>query len=193
MRITLKKGAYAPEVIPNTEGYFLKTPKDVRISPRGGTAWIRTGVRFELQPNTVGILTSMCGENVIMSAPSDKFVFMGDTGAIELGLCNDGKELIEIKSGGIIAQFIILPLTMKEQKQMLKDISKTDARLKSIIYHLQEAKKLIWAYNDGKLRSKWGMLDFSFFLIRDAIYEAKRNYAEFKKLVKKNGFGSTGK
>ena len=65
MKIKLDKGAYMPERAHATDaGADLRAPHDAIVEARGSVV-IDTGVHIELPPNTVGMLKSKSGLNVI--------------------------------------------------------------------------------------------------------------------------------
>lgn len=116
MKVMLEDGAFMPVRAHKTDaGLDIMSPIDIVVPPTDadrqeiGSAIINSGVHVELPPNTVGMLKSKSGLNIMHGITSEGTVDEGYTGAIKVKLYNFTSSPYRVRRGDKISQLVVLP------------------------------------------------------------------------------------
>ena len=94
-------------------GLDLFSREDITIPP-GGAGVFDTGVHIALPADTVGLLMSKSGLNVVCGLTSEGVIDEGYTGSIVVKLYNHSKVTHRIKKGQKISQLLVVPIYKPE-------------------------------------------------------------------------------
>lgn len=114
MKILLDEGAVTPvRAHADDAGLDLFSREDITIPP-GGAGVFDTGVHIALPADTVGLLMSKSGLNVVCGLTSEGVIDEGYTGSIVVKLYNHSKVTHRIKKGQKISQLLVVPIHKPE-------------------------------------------------------------------------------
>ena len=114
MKILLDKDAVMPvRAHADDAGLDLFSREDITIPP-GGAGVFDTGVHIALPADTVGLLMSKSGLNVVCGLTSEGVIDEGYTGSIVVKLYNHSKVTHRIKKGQKISQLLVVPIYKPE-------------------------------------------------------------------------------
>ena len=114
MKILLDEGAVMPvRAHADDAGLDLFSREDITIPP-GGAGVFDTGVHIALPADTVGLLMSKSGLNVVCGLTSEGVIDEGYTGSIVVKLYNHSKVTRRIKVGQKISQLLVVPIYKPE-------------------------------------------------------------------------------
>lgn len=115
MRIKLDEGAKMPTRAHETDAGLDIYARETKTILAGKSEVFDTGLHIELPKNTVGLLKSKSGLNVIHGITSGEGVIdVGFTGSIRAKLCNNSDKDYTVNAGDKITQLVILPILTPE-------------------------------------------------------------------------------
>lgn len=110
MRISLDKGAFAPErAHPTDAGLDLRSPISIVVHAHDSVN-IDTGVHVEIPNNNCGLVVSKSGLNCKFSILSTGLIDEGYDGQIRVKLYNHGDTDYFVDRGDKISQLVVLPV-----------------------------------------------------------------------------------
>ena len=114
MKVLLDEGAVMPvRAHADDAGLDLFSREDITIPP-GGAGVFDTGVHIALPADTVGLLMSKSGLNVVCGLTSEGVIDEGYTGSIVVKLDNHSKVTHRIKVGQKVSQLLVVPIYRPE-------------------------------------------------------------------------------
>lgn len=127
MRISLDKGAYAPERAHSTDAGL-----DIRANHEGivkahGSCSFHTGVHVKLPKNTAGLFVSKSGLNVKHNITSTGLIDEGYEGELVVKLYNHGDTDFAVNAGDKITQLVVIPV-LYEKVEIVDDIAEGTER-----------------------------------------------------------------
>lgn len=118
MPVKLDKGAFLPERAHATDaGADIFTPVSFRL-PAFSSYEVHTGVHIQLPPNTVGMVKSKSGLNLLHDIVTEGVIDEGFTGEIVVKLYNMGPAEYEFLPGDKITQLVVMPVYYPHMKQV---------------------------------------------------------------------------
>lgn len=125
MKIMLSEGAIMPtRAHEDDAGLDLFAREDATIKPRGHAVF-DTGAHIALPPDTVGLLMSKSGLNVVCGLTSEGVIDEGYTGSIVVKLYNNSDATHYIKKGQKITQLLVVPC-LKPELELVNSLVPTE-------------------------------------------------------------------
>lgn len=106
-------------------GWDIYSPEDVIVPPWSNKA-VNTGVHIQLPKNTVGLIKSRSGMNVMWNITSEGVIDAGYHGQIIVNLRNHSNAPYIVHAEDRISQLVIVPLENVELEQVASFDTKTE-------------------------------------------------------------------
>lgn len=125
MKIMLDEGAHIPTRAYEKDAGLDLYSREGRTIPPGRSYTFDTGVHIALPPDTVGLIMSKSGLNVICSLTSEGVIDEDYTGSIAVKLYNHSQATHHIKAGQKISQLLVLPC-LKPELEVVQELIPTE-------------------------------------------------------------------
>lgn len=110
VNVKLSPMAYLPERAHDTDaGADIRTPESFTLKAHSSEI-VATGVHVQLPPNTVGMLKSKSGLNILYGIVSEGVIDEGFSGEIVAKLYNHSDEDHRFERGDKITQLVVMPV-----------------------------------------------------------------------------------
>lgn len=110
IKVMLDQGAKMPTRAHALDAGYDLYARESKVIPALSSAVFDTGVHIQLPPQTVGLVKSKSGLNVMHGLTSEGVIDAGYTGSIRVKLYNHGDTLYCVNAGDKISQLVILPI-----------------------------------------------------------------------------------
>ena len=117
IKVMLDQGAKMPTRAHTLDAGYDLYARESKVIPALSSAVFDTGVHIQLPPQTVGLVKSKSGLNVMHGLTSEGVIDAGYTGSIRVKLYNHGDTLYCVNAGDKISQLAGLPVEKRQEKR----------------------------------------------------------------------------